>query len=61
LVKKLNAIETKSTAVDEKKMMTTFNKNFYRIPTRMDLDFKSSSTEQHLSRCQTISRIKKSF
>jgi hypothetical protein len=61
LVKKLNAIETKGSTGEDKRMNTTFNKNFYRMPTRIDGDFKCSSTEQHLSRCQTKSRVKKSF
>ena len=41
--------------------MTTFNKNFYRLPPRIDNELKFPQTEQHLSRCQTKSRIKKSF
>lgn len=60
-MKRLNAIETKNPQADDRRLMTTFNKNFYRLPARIDSEPKCSQTEQHLSRCQTKSRIKKSF
>jgi hypothetical protein len=60
-VKRLNAIETKNPQAEDKRMMTTFNKNFYRLPARIDSEPKFSQTEPYLSRCQTKSRIKKSF
>ncbi len=61
LVKKLNAIEIKNPPVEDRRLMTNFNKNYYRLPVRMDSEQKFCQTEQHLSRCQTKSRIKKSF
>jgi hypothetical protein len=37
LMKRLNAIETKNPQADDRRMMTTFNKNFYRTPARIDI------------------------